>query len=426
MKVSQEKVEENKVALDVEVDAEEVDNALDQAYQKIVKDVDIDGFRKGKVPRGVLEAKYGKEVLHKDALDIIISKAYREAVEETEIEPIAQPEIIDVFIEEGKPATFTAEVEVKPEVELGEYTGLDIEQEVKDITEDDVMDELNRRRERFAELKVSEREEVAEGDFAIIDFDGYLDGEPFEGGSGEEYTLEIGSGTFIPGFEEQLIGVKVGEEVEVDVTFPENYQSEELAGEGVIFKVKVKEIKEKVLPELDDELAQELGDFETLDELKEDIRTNLKEDAEAKIENKFINDLIETVADNAEVNIPEAMVEDELDTMMNGMRQRLQQQGMDFEQYLEMTGSEEEAFRAQHRPDAEKRVKSNLTLEAIAEKEGIEVTEEEIENKIEEIAEQQDQEPDMIKALLQMQGQYDSIVNSIQMQKTIDFLTDNN
>jgi trigger factor len=424
MKVSQEKIEENKVKLDVEVDAERVNNALDKAYRKVVKDVNIDGFRKGKVPRGVLEAKYGEEVFHKDALDILLPEAYQEAVEEADIDAIAQPEIVDVFIEKDKKATFTAEVEVKPEVTLGEYKDLDLEKEVKEITEEDIQDELNRRRDQFAELKVADREEVKDEDFVVIDFEGYLDGEAFEGGSGEEYTLEIGSGSFIPGFEEQLIGAEVGEEVEVDVTFPEDYQSDDLAGEGVIFEVKVKEIKEKELPELNDDFAQEVGDFENLDELKEDINSKLTTEAKERAENKHSNELIEAITENAEINIPETMIEDELDVMMNEMKQKLQQQGMNFEDYLEMTGSEEEMFRSQHRPDAEKRVKSNLTLEAIAEKEGIEVTDEEIENKIEEIAEAQDQEPDMIKTFLQMQGQYDSLVNSMKMEKTIDFLTE--
>lgn len=426
MKVSQEMIEENKVKLDVEVEAEETNKALEEAYKEVVKDVEIDGFRKGKVPRQVLEAKYGKEILHKDALDILIPKAYREAVEEAGIEPIDQPEINDFSIEEDKPTTFTAEVEIKPEVELGEYTDLDIEQEAEEVTEEDVQEELNNRRERFAELKVTDRDEVQEGDYVVIDFEGYVDGEPFEGGSAEEYTLEIGSGDFIPGFEEQLVGAKVGEEVEVDVTFPEEYQQDDLAGEGAVFKVDVKEIKEKELPELDDELAQEVGDFETLDELKDDITNTLKEEAERKAKNKFTNELVETISENAEVNIPETMVENELDLMMDTMKQRLQQQGMDFEQYLEMTGNDEASFREENREEARKRVKSNLTLEAIAEEEDIDVTNEEIENKIEEIADQQDQDPEMVKAMLQMQGQYESLTESIQNEKVLDFLTENN
>ncbi|ADL12044.1 trigger factor [Acetohalobium arabaticum] len=426
MKVSQEMIEENKVKLDVEVEAEETNKALEEAYKEVVKDVEIDGFRKGKVPRQVLEAKYGKEILHKDALDILIPKAYREAVEEAGIEPIDQPEINDFSIEEDKPTTFTAEVEIKPEVELGEYTDLDIEQEAEEITEEDVQEELNNRRERFAELKVTDRDEVQEGDYVVIDFEGYVDGEPFEGGSAEEYTLEIGSGDFIPGFEEQLVGAKVGEEVEVDVTFPEEYQQDDLAGEGAVFKVDVKEIKEKELPELDDELAQEVGDFETLDELKDDITNKLKEEAERKAKNKFTNELVEAISENAEVNIPETMVEDELDLMVDTMKQRLQQQGMDFEQYLEMTGNDEASFREENREEARKRVKSSLALEEIAEEEDIDVTEEEIENKIEEIADQQEQDPEMVKAMLQMQGQYESLIESIQNEKVLDFLTENN
>ncbi|MBM7624844.1 trigger factor [Sporohalobacter salinus] len=426
MKVSKEVIEENKVQLDVEVEAEETNKALDEAYKEVVKDVEIDGFRKGKVPRQVLEARYGKEILHKDALDILIPKAYREAIEEAEIEPIDQPEISDFSIEEDEPTTFTAEVEVKPEVELGEYTDLDIEKELEEVTEEDIEEALDQKRERFAELKAADRDEVQEGDYVVIDFEGYIDGEPFEGGSAEEYTLEIGSDSFIPGFEEQLIGAKVGEEVEVDVTFPEGYQQEDLAGEGAIFKVDVKEIKEKELPELDDELAKEVGDFETLGELKEDITNTLKEEAERKAENVFTNELIETISEDAEVNIPETMVENELDVMMNSMKQRLQQQGMDFEQYLEMTGTDEASFREENREEARKRVKSSLTLEAIAEKENIDATDEEIEGKIEEIANQQDQDPEMVKAMLQMQGQYDSLIESIKNEKVLDFLVENN
>lgn len=426
MKVNQEMIGENKVKLDVEVEAEETNKALEEAYKEVVEDVEIDGFRKGNVPRQVLEAKYGKEILHKDALDILIPKAYREAVEEAGIDPIDQPEIDDFSIEEDKPTTFTAEVEVKPEVELGEYTDLGLEKEVKEITEEDVKEELNQRRDRFAELRATDRDEVQEGDYVVIDFEGYVDGEPFEGGSAEEYTLEIGSNDFIPGFEEQLVGAEVGEEVEVDVTFPENYQQEDLAGEGAVFKVDVKEIKEKELPELDDDLAQEIGDFETLDELKDDITSTLKKEAEKEAEGTFTNKLIETISGNAEVNIPETMVEDELDTMMDSMKQRLQQQGMEFEQYLEMTGHDEASFREENREEAKKRVKSNLTLEAIAEKEDIDATDEEIENKVKEIADQQDQDEEMVKAMLQMQGQLDSLVESIKNEKVLDFLTENN
>ncbi|MCK8825339.1 trigger factor [Fuchsiella alkaliacetigena] len=426
MKVSKETIEENKVLLDVEVEASEVNDALKQAYQKVVKNVEIDGFRKGKVPRKVLEARYGKEVLHKDALDILIPRKYQQAVSEAEIEPIDQPEIDDIFIEEDKPATFTAEVEVKPEVELGDYTDLDIELEEVEVTEGEITENLAEKRDEFATLKVSEREEVAEGDFVIIDFEGYLDGEPFEGGAGEDYTLEIGSGTFIPGFEEGLLGAKVGEEVEIDVTFPEEYQAEDLAGEGVTFKVKVKEIKEKELPELDDEFAQQVGDFESLDELKADITNKLEEEAEAEVQQKFENELVEAVAAQAEVNIPETMVDNEIDTMIRGLQQRLQQQGLAWEQYLERLQTSEADLRAEYRDEAEKRVKINLTLEAIAEEEGIEVADEEIENRIEEIAEQQNQDPEMIKSFLQMQGQYQSLIDQLKMQNTIKFLTDNN
>ncbi|MGM0470972.1 MAG: trigger factor [Bacillota bacterium] len=426
MKFSQEEIEENKVKLDVEVEAEETNKALDEAYKKVVQDVDIDGFRKGKVPRKVLEAKYGKEVLHKDALDILLPKFYRQAVEKADIEPIDQPDITDVSIEEDTPTTFTAEVEVKPEVELGEYTELGLEEEPEEITEEDVEMELNTKQEQFAQLKEADHDEVQDGDFVIIDFEGYVDGETFEGGSAEEYTLEIGSESFIPGFEEQLIGAEVGEEVEVDVTFPEEYQQEDLAGEGAIFKVDVKEIKEKEVPELDDELAAEIGDFDSLDELKADTRSKLEEEAAEKADNLLKNELIKQVTENAEVNIPETMIENELDMMINNMKQRLQQQGMDFEQYLSVMGKEEEDFRDEQREEARNQVKSTLVLDAIAEEEDINVTDEELENKIEEIAQQQDQEPEMVKAMLQMQGQYESLADNMRNEKVINFLVENN
>ncbi|GAB6138879.1 trigger factor [Halanaerobaculum tunisiense] len=425
MKVNTEELEGNNIVVDVEVEEERVDEALQQAYQKVVKDVEVPGFRKGKVPRKILEQKYGAEVLHKDALDILIPQAYQEAVQEADIEPIAKPEITDVFIEEGEPATFTAEVEVKPEVELGEYQDLDVEAEEIEITDEQIEQELDARRHKHAQLVATDRDTVDNGDHVTIDFAGAVDGEPFEGGSAEDYNLEIGSEQFIPGFEEQLVGAKVGQEVEVEVTFPSDYQKEELAGEEAVFAVTVKEIKEKEVPELDDEFAKDL-EFESLAELKQSIEDEIAEREEQRVEREYQNELVAAVAENAEVNVPETMVEDEIDNMVNQFRMQAQQQGIDFEEYLEMTGMSEEELREQHREDAADRVESNLVLEAIAAEEGIEVAEEEIDEQVTEIAEQQGQDKEQVKAFLQMQGQLDDLRENLKMQKAIDFLAENN
>ncbi len=280
--------------LDVEVDIDEVNKALEQAYKKVRKEVSLPGFRKGKVPRKVLEANYGKEVLHKDALDILIPQNYQKAIEEADIEPISEPEFEDFYIAEDEPATFTAIVEVKPEVELGEYTGYDVEREETEVTEEDIMAVLNKQREEQSQLVSVDRNEVQEGDHVIIDFEGFVDGEAFPGGSAEEFTLEIGSGQFIPGFEDQLIGKEVSDEsYEVEVTFPEEYQAEDLAGQDAVFEVTIKEIKVKELPELDDEFAKDVSEFDTLDEFKEDIENRLKEQKENQAKRNLENEIIE-------------------------------------------------------------------------------------------------------------------------------------
>ena len=426
MKVDKEIVEDNKVKLEVELDEERVEEALDEAYKKVVKEVDIDGFRKGKVPRTLLEKRYGEEVLHKDALDILIQQGYYEAVQEADVEPIAQPEITDAYIQGGEPATFTAEVEVKPEVELGDYTGLEVETEEVTVEEEAVEEELETKRQTHAQLVGVDRDVVEEGDFAIIDYEGYVDGETFEGGSAEDYNLEIGSESFIPGFEDQLIGVEAGAETTVEVTFPEDYQSDDLAGQEAEFEVKVKDIKRKEIPELDDEFAKDLG-FETLEELKADVEEELVQEEEEKAERDYENKLIESAVENAEVDIPEAMIEDEIDSMIQEQKMQMQQQGFEFDQYLEMTGMNEEEMRNKFRGQAAERTQSNLILEAIAEEEGIEVTDEEIDEKVEEIAEGQGgQDPEQIKQFLQMQGQLDQLKEGLQMEKTLEFLKENN
>ncbi|MFW5790052.1 MAG: trigger factor [Bacillota bacterium] len=427
MEVKQERLEDNKVRLDVEVDIDEVNQALEQAYKKVRKEVSLPGFRKGKVPRKVLEANYGKEVLHKDALDILIPANYQKALEEAEIEPISEPEFEDFYIAEDEPATFTAVVEVKPEVELGDYTGYDVEREEVEVTEEDIMAILNRQQEEQSQLVSVDRDEVQEGDHVIIDFEGFVDGEAFPGGSAEEFTLEIGSGQFIPGFEEQLIGKEVSDEpYEIEVTFPEEYQAEDLAGQDAVFEVTLKEIKVKELPELDDEFAKDVSDFDTLAEYKEDIENRLKEQKENQSKRNLENEIIEKVAEAAEVEVSEQLIENELDQMMQQMAQNLQQQGINLEDYFKYMGSSQDEWKAENREQAADRAKNNLVLEAIAEKEEIEVTDEEIDDKLKEIADANDQDFEQVKAFMQMQGQLESLRKGLKMEKTIDFLIENN
>ncbi|MFO7814216.1 MAG: trigger factor [Halanaerobiales bacterium] len=426
MEIKKNDLEGNKVELEVEIELERVNEALEQAYKKVVKDIDISGFRKGKVPRKVLEARYGKEILHKDALDILIPQGYSEAIEKTGIEPIDQPDIKDYNIEEDEPFTFTAEVEVKPGVELGEYKDLEIEKEDAEVTKEEIEAEIDKARNQHSQLVSIDKEVVEEGDFVIIDFEGKKDGEKFPGGSAEEYSLEIGSNTFIPGFEDQLVGAKVGEELTVNVTFPEDYNAKDLAGEDVVFDVEVKEIKEKQLPDLDAEFAIEVSDYETFEEYKASVKERLQENKEERTEREYENKLIETASENAEVDVPAKMVEEELNKMYQNFAQSVSQQGMDVEEYLDYMGIDEEGWREQNREAAENRTRSNLILEAIAEKEGIEISEEEIEEQIEEIAENNDQDPEQIKAFLQMQGQLDGLKDGLKMQKTIEYLKENN
>ncbi|MGM0419686.1 MAG: trigger factor [Bacillota bacterium] len=422
-----EKLEGNKIKLEVTVDIDETNEALEKAYREVRKEVSLPGFRKGKVPRKVLEAKYGKEVLHKDALDIIIPANYTKAVEKADIEPISQPDIEDFYIAEDEPAKFTAIVEVKPEVDLGEYSGFDLEREEVEVNEEDIMSVLRKQQEQQAQLVSVDRDTVQEGDQVVIDFEGFVDGEPFPGGSAEEFTLEIGSGQFIPGFEDQLIGKKVSDEpYDIEVTFPEEYQAEDLAGKDAIFKVTIKEIKVKELPEIDDEFAKDVSEFDEIEKYKQDIRDRLTEQKESDVQRKLENEVVEKVSEEAEVEVPETLVEQELDMMMQQMAQNLQSQGIDLEDYFKYMGSSQDEWREDNKEQAAKRAKNNLVLEAIADQENIEITDEEVDEKIKEIAEAHEQDFEQIKAFMQMQGQLDTLKDGLRMEKTIDFLLENN
>ncbi|GGP13602.1 trigger factor [Oceanobacillus neutriphilus] len=419
-----EKQEGNKGVLTFEVTTEEFDQALDQAFKKVSKDVQVPGFRKGKIPRGIFEKRFGVESLYQDAVDIVLPGAYSKAVDEAEIFPIAQPSIDIDQIEKGQPLVFTAEVEVKPEVKLGEYKGLEVEEQSVEVTDEDVEQEIENLRERQAELVVKEDSEIENGDTAVIDFEGFKDGEAFEGGQGENHSLEIGSGQFIPGFEEQLIGKKAGDETEVKVTFPEEYHAEDLAGQEAVFKVKIHEVKAKELPELDDEFAKDVDeDVETLDELKAKKREELETNKKQQAENEKREELLQQASDNIEVEIPEAMVDTEVNQMVREFEQQLQMQGMTLEMYSQFSGQDEDALKEQMRADAEKRVKTNLTLEAIAEAEDLKATEEDIDAELEKMGSMYGVEKEQLVQMLG--GSTETLENDLKMRAAIDFLAEN-
>lgn len=423
MSANWEKKEGNEGILTVEVDAEKFNEGLDSAFKKVVKNVSLPGFRKGKVPRSIFEKRFGVEALYQDAIDILLPEAYMNAVEETGIEPVDQPEIDIEQIEKGKSFIFKAKVTVKPEVKLGEYKGIEVEKFDTDVTDEDVEEEIKKLQERNAELVLKEEGEAETGDTVVIDFEGFVDGEAFDGGKGENYSLELGSGHFIPGFEDKLVGAKAGEERDVEVTFPEDYHASELAGKPAVFKVKVHEIKTKELPELDDEFAQDVDDeVETLDALKEKIRKRLEEQKQHEKEHYLQETVIAKATENAEIDLPPVMIDNEVERMMQEFEQRLQMQGMNLDLYYQFSGQDEDALKEQMKEDAEKRVRSSLTLEAIAKAENIEVTPEEVDEELKKMAEMYNMSVESITKAL---GSLEGIKKDIETRKAVDFLVEN-
>ncbi|WP_345239975.1 trigger factor [Pontibacillus salipaludis] len=421
MSAKWEKLEGNEGQLTVEVDADEFKVALDKAFAKVVKDIQVPGFRKGKVPRPIFEQRFGVESLYQDALDIILPEAYSNAIDEAGITPVDRPEVDVEQIEKGKNLIFTAKVTVKPEVTLGEYKGLEVEAQDTTVTDEDVENELKQQQEKQAELVVKEEGTVENGDTVVMDFEGFVDGEAFEGGQADNYSLEIGSGQFIPGFEEQLVGKSAGEETEVEVTFPEEYHAEELAGKKATFKVKVHEIKAKELPELDDEFAKDIDEeVESMDELKKKTKERLQQEKAQEAENAKREELVNKATDNAEIEIPEAMVDTELDRMMKEFEQRLQMQGMTLDMYFQFTGQDQNALKEQMKEDAGKRVKTNLVLEAIATAENVEVTEEDINQELENMASMYQTDVENLKQMLG--GNTEAVEEDLKIKKAIDFL----
>ncbi|WP_339162528.1 trigger factor [Siminovitchia sp. FSL W7-1587] len=424
MSAKWEKLEGNKGILTVEVDEGTVSKGLDEAFKKVVKQVSIPGFRKGRIPRSLFEKRFGVEALYQDALDVILPEAYMAAIKETGIEPIDQPEIDIEQMEQGKELIFKATVQVKPEVKLGDYKGLEVEKMDTEVTDEDVENELKMLQERQAELVIKEEGKAEEGDTVVIDFEGFVDGEPFEGGKSENYSLELGSGAFIPGFEEQLVGVEPGAEKDVEITFPEEYHAEELAGKPAVFKVKVHEIKAKELPELDDEFAKDVDDeAETLDELKASIKERLTKSKEQEADQKLRDTLVEKATDNTEIDLPEVMVDNELQNMMREFEQRLQMQGMNLDLYYQFSGQDEEALQSQMKEDAEKRVRMNLTLEAISNAENLEASDEDVEKELQKMADTYNMSVEEVKKAF---GEnLDHIKADLKIQKAVEFLVEN-
>lgn len=400
MSLQVEKLENNTAKLTIEVEASEFDKAIQKAYQKNKNKFNVPGFRKGKVPYAMVEKMYGAAVFYEDAANEVIPEAYAKAAEECELEIVARPEINVVQIEKGKPFIFEAEVTTKPDVKLGKYKGIKVEKADTTVTEEEVNAELDKIKEQNARLVAADDKAVEDGDQTTIDFEGFVDGVAFEGGKGEDYPLTIGSHSFIDTFEEQLIGKKVGEEVEVNVTFPEEYQVKELAGKPAMFKVTIKEIKVKEYPELDDDFAQDVSEFDTLEEYKADIKKNLEEKKEKDAESEKESQVIEAIVKDSEMDIPEKMIEAQAQQMVEEFAQNIAMQGISFEQYMQFTGSTVDQITEQVRPQAQARVESSLVLEAVVKAEKIEATDDELKEEIKGMAERYNMEEDKVSELL--------------------------
>ncbi|NLX64982.1 MAG: trigger factor [Clostridiaceae bacterium] len=424
MSVKIEKLEKNQVKLEIEVDAKVFDECMNKAYIKNKSRFNIPGFRRGKAPRSMVERYYGEQVLYEDAINFACAEAYDNAIDENDLHPVDRPVIDIVQLEKGKSFIFTATVTVKPEVELGQYKGLSVQKEAVVVTDEDVENELKRIQERNSKLINIEDRPVQNGDTVNIDFVGSIDGVPFKGGEAKGYTLVIGSGTFIPGFEEQLIGANINDEVTVNVTFPDDYHSDDLKGKSAVFKVKINEIKLKQLPEINDEFASDVSEFETLDEFKADIRAKLTEQAQARADRKFEEDIVKLAVDNAVCDIPEVMINRRLDDMMRQFDMQLRYQGMDLEGYLKMIGTDMEKFRADYRDSALEDVKTQLVLEKIAEVENIIASPEEFDAELEEMAKRYNQPVEEMKKHLH-DDDIEYIKSSIERRKTIKLLVEN-
>ena len=400
MSLQVEKMEKNMAKLTIEVSAEELDKAMQNAYLKARGKISIPGFRKGKAPRKMIEQMYGKGIFLEDAANALIPEHYSKALEECDLEIVSQPEIDVTQAEPGKAFIFTAEVAVKPEVTLGEYKGVEVPKSETEVTDEDIDAEIKKEQEKNSRTVTVEDRGAENGDITTIDFEGLVDGVAFEGGKGTDYPLTLGSGSFIPGFEDQLVGAKAGDHVEVNVTFPEEYQAAELAGKAAVFQCDVKKVETKELPELDDDFAQDVSEFDTLAEYREDVKKNLTEKKEKEARAAKENAAVDKAIENAEMEIPDAMINTQVRQMMNDFASRMQSQGLTMEQYFQFTGMTAEKMQEEMKPQALKRIQTRLVLEKIAETENIEVSEDEVNEEIGKMAEMYKMEADKLKELL--------------------------
>ena len=424
MSLQVEKLEKNMAKLTIEVSAEEVEKALQAAYLKQRKNISVPGFRKGKVPRQMIEKMYGPEIFYDDAANALIPDAYAKAYDECELEIVSQPSIDVVQLEKGKAFIFTAEVATKPEVTLGEYKGLKVDKVSTRVTAKEVDAKLEEEQKKNARTITVEDRPVQDGDEVVLDFEGFVNGVAFAGGKGENYPLTIGSGSFIPGFEEQLIGAETGKEVEVNVTFPEEYHAPELAGKEAVFKCTVHEIKVKELPELDDEFAAEVSEFDTLDAYKADIKAKIKEEKASEGKRKKEDQAVEKAVANATMEIPEAMIDTQVQQMIQEFSQRMQSQGLTMEQYFQFTGMTAAKMREEMRPQAVKRIETRLVLEAIAKAEKIEITDEKVEEEIAKMAEMYGMEVEKLKEYMG-EDEKEQMKADMAVQEAVTFLVDN-
>ena len=424
MSLQVEKLENNMAKLTIEVPADDLEKALQSAYMKQKNKIAMPGFRKGKVPRQMIEKMYGPEIFYDDAANTLIPKAYSEAYEECELEIVSRPEINVVQIEKGKSFIFTADVATKPEVKLGEYKGLEVDKVSTRVTQKEVDAKIQEEAEKNAREVVVTDRAVADGDEVILDFEGFVDGEAFEGGKGENYPLTIGSGSFIPGFEEQLVGAEAEKEVEVKVTFPEDYHAEELKGKEAVFKCTVHEIKAKELPEIDDEFAAEVSEFDTLEEYKADVKAKIKEQKAADGKKNQEDQAVEQAVKNAEYEIPQPMIETQTTQMVEDFAQRIQSQGITLEQYFQFTGLTAEKMMEDMRPQAIKRIETRLVLEAVAKAENIEITDEKIDEELAKMAESYNMEVEKLKEFMG-ENEKKQMKEDLAVQEAVTFLVEN-
>lgn len=425
MKVTTEKIDNHKVVLEITVPQEEVKKGLDLAFAKLSKKINIPGFRKGKVPRNVLISKIGKQALLEEAFDIVAPNALNKALVEQNLDPVVRPEVDIITLEEEKELVFKATIVPKPEIELGEYKNLKVEKNVEAVTEEQIQNQINNLLNNNAKMVVAENAEIKDGDFAVIDFKGFVDGEAFEGGEGKGYPLQIGSGSFIPGFEEQLVGAKAGDERDVNVVFPVEYHAPNLAGKSAMFKVTINDVKRKEMPTLDDEFVKDVSTFNTVEELKADIKANLEKVAAEKAENAVKSAALKQASDNCKVELPEVMIENRINHMIEELKSGLEGRGMKFEQYLEYVKMDLDAIRNNYREIAAENVKADLMLEAIAKAEDVKVEATDLADEVENMAKAYGATPEQVQSIIQQQGRINDLINTVVRKKAVQIILDN-